>query len=97
MSSTGIDEHEEDYFTNARCGEVALRFVNPCFRCSLTSIDQQSATLGLDVLPTLSTYRYDDAAKGVKFGAYAAISGGIGSQSSRRFRSRRRLELLMSA
>lgn len=76
----GIDEHEEDYFTNARCGDVALRFVNPCYRCSLTSIDQQSATPGLDVLPTLSTYRYDESVKGVKFGAYAAISGGVGSQ-----------------
>jgi uncharacterized protein len=76
----GIDEHEEDYFTNARSGAVALRFINPCYRCSLTSIDQQSATPGLDVLPTLSTYRYDEAAKGVKFGAYAAISAGIGSQ-----------------
>ena len=76
----GIDEHEEDYFTNARCGDVALRFINPCYRCSLTSIDQQSAMPGLDVLPTLSTYRYDDAAKGVKFGAYAAISGGVGAQ-----------------
>jgi len=76
----GIDEHEEDYFTNARSGDVALRFVNPCYRCSLTSIDQQSATPGLDVLPTLSTYRYDEAVKGVKFGAYAAISGGVGAQ-----------------
>jgi uncharacterized protein YcbX len=76
----GIDEHEEDYFINARCGDVALRFVNPCYRCSLTSIDQQSAMPGLDVLPTLSTYRYDEAVKGVKFGAYAAISGGVGSQ-----------------
>jgi len=70
---TGIEEHDEDYFTHARCGEVALRFVNPCFRCSLTSIDQQSATPGLDVLPVLSTYRYDEAAKGVKFGAYARL------------------------
>jgi hypothetical protein len=77
---TGIEEHDEDYFTHARCGEVALRFVNPCFRCSLTSIDQQSATPGLDVLPVLSTYRYDEAAKGVKFGAYAAISAGVGSR-----------------
>ncbi|HEX3506395.1 MAG TPA: MOSC N-terminal beta barrel domain-containing protein [Xanthobacteraceae bacterium] len=76
----GIDEHEEDYFTNARSGDVALRFINPCYRCSLTSIDQQSATPGLDVLPTLSTYRYDEAVKGVKFGAYAAISGGVGSE-----------------
>jgi uncharacterized protein YcbX len=77
---SGVDEHDEDYFTNARCGEVALRFVNPCFRCSLTSIDQKSGTPGLEVLPVLSTYRYDDAAKGVKFGAYAAISGGVGAQ-----------------
>src|ERR1700733_9101353 len=76
---SGIDEHDEDYFTNARCGDVGLRFVNPCYRCSLTSIDQQSAMPGLDVLPTLSTYRYDEAVKGVKLGAYAAISGGVGS------------------
>lgn len=77
---TGVDEHEEDYFTNARCGDVALRFVNPCYRCSLTSIDQLSGTPGIDVLPVLQTYRYDDAAKGVKFGAYAAVSGGVGAQ-----------------
>jgi uncharacterized protein len=77
---TGIDEHEEDYFAEARCGEVALRFVNPCYRCNLTSIDQQSGTTGLDVLPVLQTYRYDEAAKGVKFGAYAAISGGVGAR-----------------
>jgi len=32
------------------------------------------------VLPVLSTYRYDDAVKGVKFGAYAAISEGIGAR-----------------
>jgi uncharacterized protein len=77
---SGVDQHDEDYFTQARCGEVALRFVNPCFRCSLTSIDQNSGTLGLEVLPVLSTYRYDDAAKGVKFGAYAAVSGGVGAR-----------------
>ena len=77
---SGIDEHEEDYFTQARCGEIALRFVNPCYRCSMTSIDQKSGTPGLDVLPVLSTYRYDDAVKGVKFGAYAAISNGIGAR-----------------
>jgi uncharacterized protein len=76
---TGVQEHDEDYFANARCGEVALRFVNPCYRCSMTSIDQTSGTPGLEVLPVLSTYRYDEAVKGVKFGAYAAISGGIGS------------------
>ena len=76
---SGVEEHDEDYFTQARCGEIALRFVNPCYRCNMTSIDQASGTVGLDVLPVLSTYRYDDAAKGVKFGAYAAVSGGIGS------------------
>ena len=43
---SGVDEHEEDYFTNVRCGEVALRFINPCFRCSLTSIDQKSGDAG---------------------------------------------------
>jgi uncharacterized protein YcbX len=76
---TGVEEHDEDYFTCARCGDVVLRFVNPCYRCSMTSIDQKSGTPSLEVLPVLSTYRYDDAAKGVKFGAYAAISGGVGS------------------
>ena len=77
---TGVEDHEEDYITLARCGDVALRFVNPCFRCSLTAIDQQNGMPGLDPLPVLSTYRYDEAAKGVKFGAYAAISGGVGDR-----------------
>jgi len=74
-----VDEHDEDYFTNARCGEIALRFINPCYRCSMTSIDQKIGAPGLEVLPVLSTYRYDDAVKGVKFGNYAAVSGGVGS------------------
>jgi uncharacterized protein len=77
---SGVGEHDEDYFSNARCGEVALRFVNPCYRCSMTSIDQKIGTSGLEVLPVLTTYRYDEAGKGVKFGNYAAISGGVGSR-----------------
>jgi uncharacterized protein len=77
---SGVDEHNEDYFTSARCGDVALRFVNPCYRCSMTSIDQTIGAPGLEVLPVLSTYRYDDAVKGVKFGNYAAVSGGVGSR-----------------
>ena len=77
---SGVDEHDEDYFTNARCGDVALRFVNPCYRCSMTSIDQKIGAPGLEVLPVLSTYRYDDAVKGVKFGNYAAVSGGVGAR-----------------
>lgn len=77
---SGTDEHDEDYFTNARCGDVALRFVNPCYRCSMTSIDQTIGAPGLEVLPVLTTYRYDDAVKGVKFGNYAAVSGGVGSR-----------------
>jgi uncharacterized protein len=77
---SGVDEHDEDYFTNARCGDVALRFVNPCYRCSMTSIDQKIGAPGLEVLPVLTTYRYDDAAKGVKFGNYAAVSGGVGAR-----------------
>jgi uncharacterized protein len=77
---SGVEEHEEDYFTNARCGEVALRFINPCYRCSMTSIDQKLGAPGLEVLPALTTYRYDDAVKGVKFGNYAAVSGGVGER-----------------
>lgn len=77
---TGIDEHDEDYFTEARCGDVTLRFVNPCYRCTMTSIDQQSGMPGVDVLPVLQTYRYDAVAKGVKFGAYAAVSRGVGAR-----------------
>lgn len=77
---SGVDEHDEDYFTNARSGDVALRFINPCYRCSMTSIDQKIGAPGLEVLPVLSTYRYDDAVKGVKFGNYAAVSGGVGSR-----------------
>jgi uncharacterized protein len=77
---SGVEDHDEDYITHARCGEVALRFINPCFRCNLTSIDQQIGRPGFDPLPVLATYRYDEAAKGVKFGAYAAISQGIGGR-----------------
>lgn len=80
---SGVDEYDEDHFKTARRGDVALRFVNPCFRCNMTSIDQQTGLPSLDPLPTLATYRYDETSKGVKFGAYAAVGSGIG-QSLRR-------------
>jgi uncharacterized protein YcbX len=80
---SGVGEYEEDYFTTARRGDAALRFVNPCFRCNMTSLDQETGKVSFDPLPILATYRFDEASKGVKFGAYAAVAGGIG-QSLRR-------------
>ncbi len=75
---SGISEHDEDYFEALQVGDVRLRFINLCYRCNFTTIDQNTATFGIEPLQTLGKYRYDEAAKGVKFGAYAAVDQGIG-------------------
>jgi uncharacterized protein YcbX len=75
---SGVEEHDEDYITTARRDDVVLRFVNPCFRCNMTSISQETGEKSLDPLPVLATYRFDEAFNGVKFGAYASVIAGFG-------------------
>lgn len=72
----GPQAFDEDYFTELACDDVKLRFIDLCYRCNLTTIDQQTAEFGQEPLNTLSAYR--KVKEGVKFGNYAAVKSGVG-------------------
>jgi uncharacterized protein len=74
----GVDAYGEDYFASASAGDVTLRFVDVCYRCNMTTIDQEKAEFGQEPLQTLGRYRSSKA--GVRFGNYAAVAGGIGKR-----------------
>lgn len=55
-----IDDAEpwaEDTWRRLRIGEVILRSVKPCGRCSVTTVDQRTAERGKEPLKTLATFR----------------------------------------
>lgn len=47
----------EDSFASFEMGEVKFNAVKPCYRCVLTTINQEDGTKGREPLRTLSTYR----------------------------------------
>ena len=77
----GVEAHDEDRIHELRAGEVTLRLVKPCTRCSITTTDQQSGAVdGVEPLATLQTYRYDRQLMGVAFGQNAIVGCGAGSR-----------------
>ena len=72
----GVDPYGEDYFTAASTEDVTLRFIDVCYRCNMTTIDQDRAAFGQEPLLTLGRYRSSKA--GVRFGNYAAVGAGVG-------------------
>ena len=72
----GVDPYGEDYFASASTADVTLRFIDICYRCNLTTIDQEKAEFGQEPLQTLGRYRSSKV--GVRFGNYAAVAGGVG-------------------
>jgi uncharacterized protein YcbX len=76
----GLDAYDEDRIHELRSGDVAIRMVKACARCSITTTDQQRGALdGVEPLATLKTYRHDRELKGVIFGQNAIPTGGVGS------------------
>jgi uncharacterized protein YcbX len=57
---TGGAPWAEDGWTRIRVGAVVLRVVKPCDRCTITTIDQQTAVRGVEPLRTLATFRTRD-------------------------------------
>jgi uncharacterized protein len=80
---SGIDAYDEDHIDVLTTGEVTLKFVKPCTRCTVTTIDQATALAGIEPLPTLATYRHHAALDGVVFGMNAIIAAGSGATISR--------------
>jgi uncharacterized protein YcbX len=72
---SGLQAFEEDYLTRITAPDAILRFVDLCFRCNLTTIDQETSSIGEEPLKTLMSYRVDPKTSGVKFGAYFSIDG----------------------
>jgi len=75
---TGLDPYDEDHLDTLESDGVALRLVKPCVRCKVTTTDQASGRVGFEPLPTLSTYRRNDALAGVTFGMNAIVIEGAG-------------------
>ena len=74
----GLPPYDEDHLDTLTCGHVTLRFVKPCTRCQVTTTDQATGRVGIEPLPTLSTYRRNDALAAVVFGMNAIVAAGAG-------------------
>jgi uncharacterized protein YcbX len=53
----GVGPYAEDGWRRARVGEVTVLGRKPCFRCAITTTDQETAERGVEPLRTLATYR----------------------------------------
>lgn len=63
---TGGSPYDEDHWKTIKIGEVLFYGTEPCGRCNVTTIDQETAQPSQEPLRTLSTYRKDGSK--VKFG-----------------------------
>ncbi len=75
----GLEPYDEDHVDTITIGEVTLRMVKPCTRCTITTTDQDTASVGDEPLPTLAAYRLNEALGGVTFGMNAIVVGGEGA------------------
>jgi len=72
----GCAPYAEDGIASLSAGDLTLRLVKPCTRCSIPSVDQSTGELqGDEPMRTLRTYRWDKALRGVKFGQNAIVDG----------------------
>lgn len=75
----GTGAFEEDYTDTFTLGEVVLKPVKPCGRCSVPSVDQASGTAGPDPLDILQSYRGKPQLDGeICFGMNAIVIAGDG-------------------
>ncbi len=66
----------EDSWSKIQIGELDFQVVNPCARCVMTTVDQDTGTKAAEPLKTLATYR--KVGKKVLFGQNViALSSGI--------------------
>jgi uncharacterized protein len=53
----GCEPFAEDGWRGVRIGKLTFRVVKPCARCTITTVDQESATKGKEPLRTLARFR----------------------------------------
>jgi uncharacterized protein len=77
----GLQPYDEDRIHELGAGNVRLRMVRPCTRCKITTIDQHKGeVIGPEPLATLRSYRWSADLRGVMFGQYAIVAGGVDSR-----------------
>lgn len=64
---------EEDGWVDYTIGEVPFRNMRKCFRCNVTTINQETGKKGKEPLSTLTKYRYDAEKQHVFFGMNAIV------------------------
>jgi uncharacterized protein YcbX len=74
--------HEEHFIDTLRIeapeGQVVLKLVKPCARCTIPDVDPASAETGHAVADTLAAYRADArVGGGLTFGMNAVIVSGV--------------------
>jgi uncharacterized protein YcbX len=79
----GLPAWAEDRIDTLTLGEVTLRLVKPCTRCTIPSIDQRTGQPSIDPTPALRQFRFDKKLHGVKFGENAVIVAGVACEIER--------------
>jgi uncharacterized protein YcbX len=79
----GVEPYDEDYIAEIECGPVKMKLVKPCTRCKITTTDQSTATVGIEPLATLASYRHNRALDGATFGMNAIVTAGFGHDLAR--------------
>lgn len=74
----GLAAFEEDYIKSLRIGDVTLRAVKRCARCTVPGVDPSTGVASTVVPDLLATYRATEA--GVMFGVNAIVVVGAGSE-----------------
>ena len=76
----GVAPYAEDAMTSFRFGNIVLRGVKHCTRCSITTTDQKNGSRDprQEPLRTLKTYRHDRKLHGVAFGQNCVLAEGVG-------------------
>lgn len=74
----GIDAFEEDYVERITLGDVELKVVKPCVRCSVPNVDPATGEPSTEPGDTLATYRDNVRAGGITFGVNAIVMRGAG-------------------
>lgn len=74
----GLPGYEEDYVKSLVRGDVTLRLVKPCPRCSVPGVDPASGAATTIVPNLLATYRGTE--NGVMFGVNAIVVSGAGGE-----------------
>jgi uncharacterized protein YcbX len=73
----GLAAFEEDYVTRVKRGEVEIRPVKPCSRCSVPGVDPSTGEVTTIVPDLLATFR--GTGDGVMFGVNAIVAAGAGA------------------